>query len=103
MKRFVILTLSTICLLTFVAPSVATPLQTPPEERNPWLCYDLEGWERPCTATEEFWHCMDAAAVSEIQCNMAIGDGKRAAVCAGKRTVDEFACAREFAAIFSIG
>lgn len=64
MKRFVMLTLSTICVLAFVAPSVATPLQTPPEEQNPWLCYDDVGWERPCTATEEYRRCLDTSMVA---------------------------------------
>ena len=101
MKRIGMSILTAICLLTFVAPSVATPLQTPPDEQNPWLCYDLDGWERPCTATEEFWHCLEAAGVAEMQCVMATGDGKlREALCAGRRSLDEAACWAEFIGIF---
>ena len=94
MKRFVMLTLSTICLLAFVAPSVATPLQTPPEEQNPWLCYDDVGWERPCTATEEYWLCLEASMVAYGQCLSRSGLAGDVA-CWWLFTIDQFHCAQD--------
>lgn len=94
MKRFVMLTLSTICLLAFVAPSVATPLQTPPEEQNPWLCYDDVGWERPCTATEEYRRCLDASMVAFGQCLSRSGPAGDV-VCWWAFTLDQLHCAQD--------
>lgn len=80
-------------LATIVAPCVATPMQTPPDEQNPWLCYDIVGWERPCTITEEWVLCRRAAQDSRIQCLQKAGvDVAAMAVCAARFLADETAC-----------
>jgi hypothetical protein len=80
-----------------VASSEVTPLQTPPEEQNPWLCYDDLGWERPCTATETYNRCLDASEVSYLQClRSANGWGARAA-CGWNRVLDDNACIQAYA------
>ncbi len=102
MKRFASTTFVIVaCLFTFAAPSVGTPLQTPPDEQNPWLCYDIHGWERPCTKTEEWVLCKRAAEDSRIQCDRdAAGDLSAAIVCAMRFVADEKACDAEFVGTF---
>ena len=101
MKRIGMSILTAICLLTFVAPSVATPLQTPPDEQNPWLCYDVEGWERPCTVTEEWVLCKRAALDAKEQCETdGAGDFNGAVICYMRYIADEKACDAEIVGLF---
>ena len=96
MKRFALLTLTAVFLLTFITPSAATP-QTPPEEQNPWLCYDIVGWERPCTITEEWERCKRAAEDARLQCEQNAGDNLFELIICGSRFVaDEKACDAAF-------
>lgn len=69
----------------------ATALQTPPEGQNPWLCYDINGFERPCTHTEEYERCIWAAEESLQQCMEDAGFWERAR-CRFRHDWDEFAC-----------
>lgn len=93
MKNLVLFTLAAMCLVMFTAPAVADAQQVPPEEQNPWKCYDIYGWERPCTVTEELEMCFWAADDAEMQCMQRAGDDLvDQGICSAKRTTDDLAC-----------
>lgn len=69
MQRLMILGLAFVLAAPFATPPDAAAAQTPPEEQNPWKCYDDIGWERPCSASEEFDRCLRAAYVAWEQCS----------------------------------
>ena len=97
MKKLILFTLAAMCLFTFVAPTTAMAQRVPEDEQSPWKCYDIEGWERPCTITEEFGICMRAAQDAEIQCAEEGGVNPAALlVCGGKRATDDAGCWASF-------
>ena len=79
-----------------VAAPIAIACQTPPDEQNPWLCYDVDGWERPCTATETFDRCLRASADSYEQCIAKNDSWWAEALCGAKRDINSNACLQDY-------
>ena len=96
MNRLMAIVLALAVLAPVTTVSDATAAQTPPDEQNPWLCYDDVGWERPCSATEEFDRCVWAADAAAQECYES-GDGFwHDAGCYAQHHIDFLACELEF-------
>ena len=83
--------LAVACLMAAAAP-IITLGQVPPEEQNPWKCYDSEGWERECTVTEKFVKCVDSTVSAYRQCRKRADNGWERFLCKAAHQADVFEC-----------
>ena len=87
--------LAVACLMAVAAP-IITLGQVPPEEQNPWTCYDHQGYPRECTAVEKYALCLKSADESHWQCMEDVDSFWDRAGCEVAYVLNELACATRF-------
>ena len=91
--------LAVACLMAAAAPIITLGQQPPeelPEEQNPWYCYDFQGHERECSATENYTRCLRVAAIAYFQCELNADGFVDRAFCDLAYNLDAIACGTRF-------